>query len=408
MSQYLLLTGGITGFITAFFLTNIVTKTSNINNIVDKPRADRFHTKTTALLGGVAVNFSFLLTLFFFEAIPMVWLISLICCLFVNVFFLFKRKAIEFVLSAVFTICLSLIMLWFMDGIFPEKKFLWLIATSQIIFLVGAFDDAIKPVFASSKFAFQLLAALLLSLEIDPLDFIPSPFNHVFTIFWIVGISNAFNLIDNMNGLSSGVAAISAICFSIFNFYTGQVFLGSLALMLAAVLFGFIPHNYPKAKIFMGDSGSLLLGFLLAGFSLFGSWENLTTFDVAALLPICVLAYPIFDVAFVSITRTKEGRPVYIGGKDHTSHLLVKTGLRPWVAVFCIYILASITGSIALLLANLSLPYAITTMFIVVTFLSAFGYTLRKIVQVSQRKVKLRQIRAERKQRMRAEATGTF
>jgi UDP-GlcNAc:undecaprenyl-phosphate GlcNAc-1-phosphate transferase len=146
------------------------------------------------------------------------------------------------------------------------------------------------------------------------------------TVVWVVGIINAINLLDNMDGLAAGVTAISALTFFVISAQAGHFLVGSFALAVAGAALGFLFHNFPPAKIFLGDSGTLLFGFLLAALGLKLDLVGENGF-VRSAIPILALGVPIFDMIVVVIARTRERRPIYVGGLDHTSHRLAGRGL---------------------------------------------------------------------------------
>ncbi len=172
------------------------------------------------------------------------------------------------------------------------------------------------------------------------------------TVFWVVGMSNALNLLDNMDGLSAGTAAIAAFFFFIIAILNGQVLVATLSLALAGSCLGFLRYNYRGATIFMGDTGSLFLGFFLAVLGMKLRAQNVGgefTFALAVL----VLALPIFDTSLVTVHRFLTGRRISQGGKDHTSHRLVSLGLNPGQAVLVLYCVSFGVGAVALALANM-------------------------------------------------------
>jgi len=146
------------------------------------------------------------------------------------------------------------------------------------------------------------------------------------TIAWVVVVTNALNLLDNMDGLAPGVAAMSGLAFFGISAYEDHYVVGSLAVALAGACLGFLPHNFPPARVFLGDAGSLLVGFLLAAIGL-----NLDLIGQAGVIrvavPVLALAVPLFDTTLVVIARFRDGRPVMRGGTDHTSHRLAARGL---------------------------------------------------------------------------------
>jgi UDP-GlcNAc:undecaprenyl-phosphate GlcNAc-1-phosphate transferase len=146
------------------------------------------------------------------------------------------------------------------------------------------------------------------------------------TVFWVIAITNVVNMLDNMDGLSSGVAAITAFTFFFVAAGRGEYLVAGFALAVAGASLGFLAHNFPPARIFLGDAGTLLLGFLLAaiGLKLDLVGENGL---VRTAIPVLALGVPIFDAALVILARYRGRRPVYVGGKDHSSHRLVAAGL---------------------------------------------------------------------------------
>jgi len=178
-----------------------------------------------------------------------------------------------------------------------------------------------------------------------------------------VGLTNAFNLIDNIDGLSAGIAAISAIAFCFFSLPDNGA-VGLLSLGLAGACIGFLFYNFNPARIFMGDCGSMFLGFTLAALSLSGSWRHASSLFVTLLAPVLILGIPIFDTAFVTITRKLRGQPVSQGGKDHMSHRLVRLGFSEKKTVIILYMISA-ACALAVLFFNKINPAA----FLAVAFL---------------------------------------
>ena len=159
--------------------------------------------------------------------------------------------------------------------------------------------------------------------------------NVILTIVWVVGITNAFNLLDNMDGLTAGTAGIAALAFSLMGIVGGMPALAIVAAALSGAAFGFLGHNRHPAKIFMGDSGSLFIGFLLALIGMRLRFENLV--EVTFLVPVVVLGLPIFDTTLVVLSRLRHGRGIFDGGRDHVSHRIVRMGLPVPVTVRLLY-----------------------------------------------------------------------
>ena len=171
------------------------------------------------------------------------------------------------------------------------------------------------------------------------------------TLLWVVGIANAMNLLDNMDGLSAGIAAVAALWFGLIGALNGQVLVASLAFGLAGCSLGFLRHNRPPARIYMGDAGSLFLGLMLATI---GIRLDLPVHPVsAALIPILVLTVPVLDTTLVVAARLRHGISPFRGGRDHTSHRLVQVGLPVPVAVLLIAIAGLAHGWVALLVVRI-------------------------------------------------------
>jgi UDP-GlcNAc:undecaprenyl-phosphate GlcNAc-1-phosphate transferase len=223
-----------------------------------------------------------------------------------------------------------------------------------MLMLVGFIDDKWKAgggLGPKAKLAGQLAAAAVAvmgGLQFHVVGM--RTFDVLLTCFWIVGISNAINLLDNMDGLSAGATAIAAAFFFVIAAANGQLLVGVMALALAGACLGFLRYNFNPATVFMGDTGTFFMGFLLAviGLKLKASgpaWWSLVLVAV-------VLALPIFDTSLVTAYRLWKRRHVAQGGKDHTSHRLVKLGLPHRQAVLVLYGASAAAGVLALVLAR--------------------------------------------------------
>ena len=159
--------------------------------------------------------------------------------------------------------------------------------------------------------------------------------NAAITVLWVVGVTNAYNLLDNMDGLSAGIAAISAGFFFLLAAANGQFLVAALAAGLAGCALGFLRHNYHPARIYMGDAGSLFLGFMLATIGIRLRFDGPT--QVTFLVPILVTGVAVFDTTLVTISRLTNRRSIMVGGRDHTSHRLVFVGIPVRGAVSLIY-----------------------------------------------------------------------
>ncbi len=215
--------------------------------------------------------------------------------------------------------------------------------------LVGLLDDrgAVGP---AVKLAVEIAAGVALWLA-----GIRAGLFHVYvldlalTVFWVVAVTNAVNMLDNMDGLSSGVAAIAALTFFLVAAERGDYLVGALAAAVAGASLGFLPHNFPPARIFLGDAGTLLVGFLLAalGLKLDLVGENGL---IRSAVPVLALGVPIFDASLVIIARLRDRRPIYLGGTDHSSHRLAALGVSTRGVALVVYGTQLASAAFALLL----------------------------------------------------------
>ena len=216
---------------------------------------------------------------------------------------------------------------------------------------LGCWDDKheLRP---AAKFGGQLLIALLVAASgVRITLFVHSAlFSYAITVLWILTVTNAFNFMDNMNGLCAGLGTIAASCFAMIAAADGQYLVALISFVSAGALLGFLPYNYPKAAAFLGDSGSHLVGFLLAILAILPHFYSRRHRDVLAVFkPLLVLAVPLIDLVWVVILRWKSGRPFYQGDTNHLSHRLVRRGWSQPAAVLLIWLLAAFTGGLALL-----------------------------------------------------------
>jgi len=218
--------------------------------------------------------------------------------------------------------------------------------------VLGVLDDKheLKPL---PKFIGQLLIAVLVAIACKRITiFVHSiAFSYAVTILWVLTVVNAFNFMDNMNGLCAGLGAIGAWQLAGIAAADGQYLVALIAFLTCGALVGFLPYNFPNARAFLGDAGSHLVGYLLAVLAIlphFYSKQNPRPW--AVLSPLLVLAVPLADLAWVVILRTLAGKPFYIGDTNHLSHRLVRAGLSRPRAVLLIWLLAAAVGSITWLL----------------------------------------------------------
>jgi UDP-GlcNAc:undecaprenyl-phosphate GlcNAc-1-phosphate transferase len=219
------------------------------------------------------------------------------------------------------------------------------------ITILGWFDDKheLKPL---PKFVGQFLVALLVAVACKRITlFVHSEiFSYVVTILWILTVINAFNFMDNMNGLCAGLGAVAALIFAIIAAANGEYLVASVEFLVCGALLGFLPWNFPNARAFLGDAGSHLVGYLLAVMAIlphFYTKENPR--PLAVLSPLFVLAIPLIDLAQVSLFRTLNKKPFWIGDTNHLSHRLVRTGLSRTRAVLLLWLAAVMIGLLAAL-----------------------------------------------------------
>lgn len=170
------------------------------------------------------------------------------------------------------------------------------------------------------------------------------------TILWVVGLTNALNFLDNMDGLAGGVALVASILFAVITLLLGELFIAGCFLVLIGALIGFLRFNWGPAKIFMGDAGSNFLGFWLGTLTVVGTFSNSSYSHVTIFAPLCVLAVPLYDSTTVILLRISQGRSPFQPDKQHFSHRLVALGFRPKNAVLFVHLVTAVTGLNGLLL----------------------------------------------------------
>ena len=247
----------------------------------------------------------------------------------------------------------------YLAGDFPQEykeECLKILVSGVAMFCLGMWDD-LRPIGAKKKLAGQMLIASAAYFSGISIHLATVPFTHQsldlglwawpLTVLWLVAMMNALNFMDNMNGLCSGVGAICALIFGGIALAHGQPLAATLAAATAGALLGFLPWNFPRAGIFLGDSGSHLTGFLLGALALMPHYYLLRDPSptlLPVLIPVIVLALPLFDLVAVMWQRWRQGVPVYIGDTNHISHRFVRLGLSPVAAVIVLYMLTAVLG----------------------------------------------------------------
>lgn len=245
---------------------------------------------------------------------------------------------------------------------YMSKEIRGMLIGSIIIVALGIFDDvlALKPV---QKFGFQLIATAIPVYCGVRITSLPNIFNpssayiqlpivvqYVITIIWLLAILNAVNLIDGLDGLAVGVSAIMAICAMIILIQLCSPAVAIITAALAGACFGFLPYNMNPAKLFMGDTGSMFIGYILAVTSVMGLFKAYAV--IAFAIPFLIFGLPIFDMAFVSIRRVLNGKSPMSADKTHLHHRLIDLGFNQKQAVSIMYGIAAILGLTAVLIAG--------------------------------------------------------
>ena len=304
--------------------------------IISYPRQDRWHKNPTALMGGIAIYLACLISFAWFGLL--------------------------------------------------SKNSLSLFMGASFLFVIGLVDDKIRITPYFKLFAQIIAACIPVLFNV----FVGLPINNIFviplTIVWIIGVTNAFNLLDNIDGLACGIAAITAFMLFISLTITGERSLSLISLIICAASLGFLPYNFNRAKIFMGDSGSMFLGYSLAVISISGvSGKHISNVFTPILVPVLILGVPIFDTLFVMIGRSMIGRKIFEGGKDHTSHRLVMLGISQGKTVLLLYSISIIFGLIALLYAKTNLFIISIIAFCSFIILIYFGFFLYEVTSVDDK-----------------------
>ena len=269
-------------------------------------------------------------------------------------------------------------------SVHATNELLGIVGGCAILFVAGLIDDlfTLKPL---AKLGAQVgAAALVIGLGVRVQVVSNGVLATALGVLWLVGMSNAFNLLDNMDGLASTLAAIACAFFAIdaVTIHPSHVVL-AIALSVCLACVGFLPYNLRvnrPAAVFMGDSGSQVLGFALAALSLAGSWKVAGSTVATLILPILVLAVPILDTGLVTIVRLLEGRPIYKGGRDHTSHRLVYRGLSEKRAVILLGVVSAALGGTSLAYNVLDDTYiTLAGVLLTFAFLLQFGTYLADV-----------------------------
>jgi len=346
-------------FVISALLIPLIIKAALKWNVVDKPGQRKVHLSAKPLMGGVGIFGGFFIT---------------IVGNIIGFYLLFTQPFVQQHLQSIVRIFPLL------NNVLP--RLIVILGGGFLIHLLGLLDDIFKEKLSYKlKFFIQFLVALLVAIFGVRTDFMPGQaLDIIITTIWIVGITNGFNLLDNMDGLTAGVSIIAAFVFFTVAVLQGQVFFAFILMALAGACLGFLLYNFHPSKLFMGDSGSLFLGFMFGSLTVMGSYVVHTSVGIIpVLMPILILSIPLYDTFSVMFIRWREGRPLFIGDKCHFSHRLLDLGMGHRAAVIFIYLVCFCIGSAAILLPYLSLAGCIiilvqaVIMYILITQLIMIG-----------------------------------
>ncbi len=253
-----------------------------------------------------------------------------------------------------------------------EFELIGLLVSSTLIVILGLIDDY-TDLPAKAKLLGQIVAACVLVVGFGVrVDFITDPFgDYIFleylaiplSVFWVVGITNTVNLIDGLDGLAAGVSTIAAITICLVALQQDILFIAVVTACLAGSAVGFLYYNFNPARIFMGDSGSMFLGFMLSGISIIGAVKAATT--IALIVPILALGLPIMDTTFAIVRRYRGGVPIFKPDKGHLHHRLLDLGFTQRQAVLLMYVISAMLGLSAVALTEVSSQIAVVIVCVV-------------------------------------------
>lgn len=298
----------------SFCVTPLIKKIAKKIGAMDVPNARKVHKEPIPLLGGLSIYIAFVISL------------------------ILKKNALTF----------------------NEKGIL----IGATIVVIGGFIDDVRDLKPYQKLIFQILSAIILIRFGLSIKIITNPFCYSdmylnikwfsipLTILWVVGITNAFNLIDGLDGLAAGVAFISSLTIFIIAILNNRVDAALLTIILSGAILGFLPYNFNPASIFMGDIGSQLLGFLLSAISMSGAIKSATAFAIG--VPILAFGLPIYDTLFAVIRRKINGKPIMKADRGHLHHRLLDMGFNQKQVVLIMYAMSAVLGGISIIAMQIS------------------------------------------------------
>ncbi len=327
-------------FVMTFASTPLAEKIAYKIGAVDVPNdARRMHKKPIPRLGGIAIFFGFL--------------VSCLC------FVVMSREMIAIILAS-----LLIVILGVLDDRKPIRAIIKLAVQIVAAFIVAYFGKVNIDVFTNPNL-FSTSEYLILGKLSIPI-----------TIIWIVAITNAVNLIDGLDGLAAGVASISSICLLIIALMVSEINIAVFTACIAGACFGFLPYNFNPAKIFMGDSGSTFLGFVLACISIEGVFKAYAVVSFA--VPLLVMALPLFDTTVAILRRIKNKKPIMAPDRGHLHHKLIDMGFSQKQAVGILYAISAFLGITAIILVGFGVMRALALLSIAIIFIIASLYFSNK------------------------------
>lgn len=326
------LVAGAIGLGIAYAVTPIVVWVATQLGVLDRPGGRHIHRAPVPRLGGVAIYVAFVAAVL--VGLPVERPIRVA----------FETHRITVVIPYVPAI---------------DRPIVALLLGATLITLVGVLDDVrgTRPIV---KLIGQVLAAAVLlpfgvgmDVLTNPLGgmvFVVGPLGAIVTVVWVVALCNVMNLIDGVDGLASGIAAIAGTTLLVAAYHRGDVGTAILAAALAGGALGFIPYNFNPARIFLGDTGSMLLGYLLGALSVLGTYKSYTALSL--LVALAALGVPVTDTAFAIVRRWRNRRPIFEADTQHLHHRLLARGLTPRQTVFVLYLVTGILSAGALMLSG--------------------------------------------------------
>lgn len=327
-----LLVAGLIGLVVAYLLTPVVLWIATQFGVVAQPGGRHIHARPVPRLGGLAVYVAFVAAVV--VGLPV-------------------ERPIHVAVGAQQV----LVTIPYTPAI--DRPIIGLLLGATLITLLGAIDDA-RGVSPLAKLAGQLLAAAVLlpfGVGMDVLSnplggmFFVGPLGAVVTVAWLVALCNVMNLIDGVDGLATGIATIAGATLLIASYLRGDVGTAIVAAALMGAALGFLPYNFNPARIFLGDTGSMLLGYILGGLSVLGTYKSYTALSL--LVPLAALGVPVADTALAIARRWRSRQPIFQADTGHLHHHLLRRGLSQRQTVAVLYLVTGVLGAGALVLSGI-------------------------------------------------------